>query len=155
MKELNKMKYLIFIFVVTSCSSCFLFPKFRKDTFQYNAAGQAAAIAVVVPKGFSREDTRTDSAGAVVKTYYYDDGTVLYFAQMPDTVTMLRSIDTAQHIPEMHTLGGVMYKGVEADYTFWREVRRGFFRAGYRNVKVPVEPRFDSAVNYAVGRVRM
>ena len=150
------MRNAVLVFIVVSyCSSCFLFPRFRKDTFAYNAGGQAAAIGVVVPKGFNRDETKTDSSGAVIKSYYYGDGTVLYFAQMQDTVTMLHPIDTAQHIPEMHLLGGVMYKGIEKDYTFWREVRRGYFRAGYRNVKVPVEPRFDSAVNYATGNVKV
>ena len=149
------MRIVSYFFILIWCSSCFLFPKFRKDTFEYNAAGQAAAMALVIPKGFKSEETVTDSFGAQIKSYTYSDGTVLYFAQMKDTVSMIRMIDTAQHIPEMHTLGGVMYKGVDKNYTFWREVRRGYFRAGYRNVSVTVEQQFDSAVNYATERVRL
>lgn len=155
MKEYNKMKHIILFFLLSPCASCFLFPKLTKDSFAYNAAGQTAAIPLVVPKGFKAQKSISDSSGAQIKTYTYSDGTVLYFAQMQDTVTMMRMIDTTLHIPEMHIRGGVMYKGIEKDYTFWREVRKGYFRAGYRNVTVPVEPRFDSAINYALERAKM
>lgn len=147
------MKNIILFLLLCHCASCFSFPKLGKHSFDYNVAGRAAYIAVMLPKGFKTGETITDSSGAQVKRYTYGDGAELYFARMRDTFTMIRSIDTSRHIPGITLRGATMYKGIEKDYTFWREVRKGFFRVGYRNVTVPVEPRFDSAVNNALEKV--
>ena len=60
----------------------------------------------------------------------------------------LEKIDTTVHIPLASYGGGVMYKGVMPSLLYWREVQRGKYRFGYRNVSTELESRFDSAVNY-------
>jgi hypothetical protein len=81
--------------------------------------------------------------------YTYPDGTFLYFAN-GDTLKKYQPINEEMNVRLPHPAGGWMYKGMDSSKRlFWREVRQGNLRFGYRNVSADSEIRFDSSLNYA------
>jgi hypothetical protein len=129
-------------------SSCFLFRDFRKTKFTYSQNGQTATIPLVVPKGFLKQE-RVDTAGVSLQTFYYTNGAMLYAAYVTDTATTLQPINERLHEPQYHRLGGRVYKGQDSLELFYREIRQGHLRFGYRHVPNDWEWQFDSATNFA------
>jgi hypothetical protein len=129
-------------------SSCFLSKDFKKRKFTYTQDGQTRVLPIVVPKGYAKEQ-RTDTAGISLLTYTYEDGSVLYAAYLKDTAYELQSYNKAIHEPQVHRLGGLVYKGQDEYLRFYREIRQGNLRFGYRYVPSFNELEFDSATNYA------
>lgn len=103
---------------------------------------------LVVPKGFVRQ-SRTDTAGISLQSFEYPGGAVLYAAYLKDTSVELQSFDKRIHQPLQHRLGGQVYKGQDSNDRFYREIRQGRLRFGYRNVSDVQEGFFDSATNHA------
>jgi hypothetical protein len=131
-----------------SLGSCFLFREYRETQFSYSGNGQASVIPLVVPKGFSRQE-RTDTAGIALQTFHYPNGAILYTAYLADTTYELQPFDSRLHQPQIHRLGGLVYKGQDDKELFYREIRQGHLRFGYRKVPSGVELLFDSATNFA------
>jgi hypothetical protein len=141
-------KYFLLFFVVVLVSSCFLFKDYKKKTFTYERNGQQFSLPLVVPKGFIKEEI-TDTAGILLQTYYYAGGSILYAAYLNDTTYELQPLNKSVHQPLLHRLGGLVYKGQDANELFFREIRQGNFRFGYRYVPSLLEGQFDSATNQA------
>ncbi|MDQ3276857.1 MAG: hypothetical protein M3Q06_00930 [Bacteroidota bacterium] len=137
----------VFVLLI-AFSSCFLFSEYRKAQFTYSQNGQAATIPLVVPKGFSKQE-RWDTAGVSLQTFTYPNGALLYAAFVTDTTTALQPFNKRLHEPQYHRLGGLVYKGQDSNELFYREIRQGHLRFGYRLVPSAVEWQFDSATNFA------
>lgn len=135
----------IFIFLF---SSCFLFKDYRRSQFTYNNNGQAATIPLVVPKGFTRVE-KQDTAGITLQTFYYPGGATLYAAYLKDTTFEIQPFPMGLHQPQYHRLGGLVYKGQNENERYYREIRQGNLRFGYRLVHRDNEWLFDSATNFA------
>ena len=141
-------KYLPLVFLVIMCNSCFLFKDYRKKEFAYNVNGQNTVMPIIVPKGYSKAD-RKDTAGISLYTFYYPGGSFFYAAHLVDTTYELQSINKVIHQPLIHRLGGQVYKGQDKNELFYREIRQGNMRFGYRYVPLYLEHLFDSATNFA------
>jgi hypothetical protein len=143
------LKYAGFIFLVFVLSACiFRKEKYKASQFTYSHNGQAALVPLVVPKGFNKQE-RTDTAGVTLQTFYYPNGAILYAAFLKDTMMELQPFDKRLHQPHIHILGGSVYKGQDEKELYYREIRQGNLRFGYRLVPRDVELQFDSATNYA------
>jgi len=141
-------KALFFLSILVVFASCFLFKDYRKSQFSYTNKGQAAIIPLVVPKGFTKQE-RVDTAGISMQTYHYPGGAILYAAFLADTSFEMQQFPIALHQPQIHRLGGLVYKGQDAKELFYREIRQGNLRFGYRQVPGAWELQFDSATNFA------
>ena len=142
------MKQFIAFFLLTIfCSSCFLFSDMKKANFSFSENGTKHSVNVVVPKKYSKTETRIDSAGNQVHYFLYPDGAELYFAFLRDTATELQTINYTENIPKQ-LYQTVFYKGVDSTNRYWRETRFDNYKAGYRNVNEDDDGTFDSAVNY-------
>jgi hypothetical protein len=131
--------------------SCFLQgPHFRQASFHYTENNIQQQIPLELPKDHTSEKTVTDSAGNTSTTYRYGKA-LFYVAYVQDTLQAMQPIDTSMNIPRIHPLGGLIYKGMNEDGTFWREIRRQHLRFGYQNVPRASEYLFDSVTNYASG----
>ena len=141
----------ILIILIISCiilSSCFLFKRFEQTTFSYTDNNQTYSVPIIVPKGYRKATNTVDERGNISRTYEYEGNTILYIAYLKDTAKELQPIQKEINQPHVHPLGGLIYKGVDLDLLFWREIRRKNFRFGYRNVPSSWEFQFDSATNY-------
>lgn len=142
-------KIILFFSISFSLSSCFLFQEYQKETFSYDGANnQRNTVAVIVPKGYNRATYNIDSSGNTKRIYEYGGGTFLYVGYLKDTSNKFQTIDESNALPHEHPLGGWVYKGVDHGLKFWREIRRGGFVLGYKNVSLEQEPYFDSATNF-------
>lgn len=141
---------LLTLFLISSIllSSCFLFKEYRKKKFVYTANAQKVSLPIIVPKGYLKQE-RTDTAGISLYTFSYPGGAILYAAYLTDTTAELQPINTIIHQPHIHRLGGVVYKGQDENELYYREIRQGAFRFGYRFVPEIFELQFDSATNFA------
>ena len=139
---------IFFLFISTALCSCFLFKDYKKKQFLYSNNGQAALLPIIVPKGYLKQET-ADTAGVTLNTYYYTGGAILYTAYLTDTTAELQPINRINHQPQIHRLGGLVYKGQDEADLYYREIRQGRFRFGYRFVPTLLELQFDSATNYA------
>jgi hypothetical protein len=142
------MKLIALLIASMLLSSCFLFKDYKKKKFIYSRNGQPAAMPIIVPKGFLKQET-ADTAGVRLHTFYYQGGAVLYAAYLTDTTAELQPINKAIHQPQLHRLGGLVYKGQDEAELYYREIRQGPFRFGYRFVPQILELQFDSATNFA------
>jgi hypothetical protein len=129
-------------------ASCFLFRDYKKKEFSYSRNGQAVVMPLVVPKGFVKEE-RMDTAGITMHSFHYPGGATLYAAYLADTTFEIQPFNKAIHQPLIHRLGGVVYKGQDKGLRFFREIRQGNMRFGYRGVPSLNEGFFDSSTNHA------
>lgn len=128
--------------------SCFLFKDYKKTDFAYTRNGQSATMPFIVPRGYTKQE-RIDTAGMSLQTFHYPGGAILYAAFLADTTYELQPLPKSIHQPLFHRLGGLVYKGQSENELFYREIRQGHFRFGYRDVPSINEGYFDSATNYA------
>jgi len=126
--------------------SCSLLRGYKKREFVYG--NDDKTLALLIPSGYSKEETRTDSLGNKERVYHYRNGASLYFARTM-VVKDMQPIDKQNNIPLAHPYGGLMYKGLDERGLYWREMQRNGFRFGYKNVPSNWEIKFDSSVNYA------
>lgn len=129
-------------------ASCFLFRDYKRKEFSYSRNGQAVVMPLVVPKGYVKEE-RVDTAGIVMQTFLYPGGAMLYAAYLADTTVEIQPFNKGVHQPLIHRLGGLVYKGQDKDLRFFREIRQGNMRFGYRGVHMVNEGYFDSSTNHA------
>ena len=141
-------KLAVFISLIFLISSCFLFKPYKKTKFVYTYNGEIKSIPLEVPKGYLKQEQK-DTAGITLQTFYYSGGALLYTAYLSDTTIELQPIDTAKHQPLMHRLGGLIYKGLDEKDLYYREIRRGHLRFGYRYVPRAFEVQFDDATDFA------
>ena len=141
------MKPILFLFVSTSICSCFLSKDYRKKEFIYTNNGQNISQSIIVPKGYTKQEV-IDTAGIHLTTFHYPDGAYLYAAHLTDTTYELQQFNKTTHQPLYHRLGGMVYKGQDGNELFYREIRQGNLRFGYRNVPPHSEALFDSASNF-------
>lgn len=139
---------LVFITISIVFSSCFLFKDYRKKEFVYSNNGQNVSQPIIVPKGYIKQEV-TDTAGTHLTTFHYPDGAYLYAAYLTDTTYELQQLNKIIHQPLFHRLGGMVYKGQDENELFYREIRQGNLRFGYRKVSLYSEALFDSATNFA------
>ena len=140
------MKYSLFLLLI-AVSSCSLFDGMRKKSFAYD---EGQSLPLVIPKGFSKTELKTDSAGNKTKLFSYGDGAALYFYYGDTEI----AIDTTMHISKFYPGNVQYYKGQDSSNgLFWRESRYKNFRFGYRNIATEKEGMFDSSVNYAAWQV--
>lgn len=131
--------------------SCFLLgPHFKKSEFTYTENNVQQTIPLILPPGYTSQKTMTDSAGNMHIVYQYGKG-YYYVSYVNDTLQQNPFIDTSMNIPRVHPLGGLIYKGINEDGRYWREIRRQHLRYGYRDINKGSEYLFDSATNYASG----
>jgi hypothetical protein len=156
------MKYISILFLLF-LSSCFLFRKsFRKSEFNYTSGGQSFSTPLRLPAGYSDVRTLTDDAGNQQKFYYYPGGAFFYIAKLNvDTIYKVeidkdtyRYVDTTMNIPDLHPLGGLIYKGQDHRLQFWREIHIDKFRIGYHHANREMAIYLDSATNFASNNVR-
>jgi len=141
--------YAPFLLLLLGLSACiFRKEKYKTSRFTYTRNGQAVSIPLVVPKGFQRQE-RVDTAGVSLQTFYYPNGAMLYAAFLQDTLMELQPFDKRLHQPHTRRAGGLVYKGQDAEERFYREIRQGNLRFGYRLVPRSAELQFDSATNFA------
>jgi hypothetical protein len=129
------------------CPSCFLFPKFREEHFSYRENNQARSVKLVVPKGFRRTETKTDSSGNEEKYFYYPGGAFLYFVRDRDTAKIYQPINYGENISK-NVQDAVFFKGIDSVSRYWRESRIPGFRSGYRYAENGTDWLFDSSLNY-------
>jgi hypothetical protein len=142
-----------FLFVVCLLPACFLAKEYKQASFTYTANGQTASMPLIVPKGYVKEE-RIDTAGVMMHLFRYANGAFLYSAYVSDSTAQLQAINKSLHQPVGGPQGGLVYKGIDENELFYREIRRGPLRFGYRNVPESVELRFDSATNFAAQQGR-
>jgi len=141
------------IFLTLTLSSCFLFSKFKRTNFTYSEGAHSYFIPILVPKGYIKERTEVDSSGNTILSYSYSSKASYYVAYLVDTATQLQSIIEEDNIPRVAmATGAFIYKGMDADMLYWREIRKDNLRVGYRSVPRELESRFDSATNYVAVR---
>ena len=128
--------------------SCFLFRDYKKTEFTYARNGQTTSMPLIVPRGYVRQE-RTDTAGISLQTFYYPGGAIMYAAYLSDTAYEVQPFNKSAHQPLLHRLGGLVFKGQDENELFYREIRQGSLRFGYRNVPYLNEGYFDSATNFA------
>jgi hypothetical protein len=142
-------QYILSLLPLLLLSACFLRRKeYQATQFTYTRNGQVYSIPLVVPKGFQRQE-RVDTAGVTLHTFYYPYGAMLYAAYLQDTMIELQPFDKRLHQPRSDYPSAFIYKGQDADERFYREIRQGNLRFGYRLVPRATELLFDSATNYA------
>lgn len=129
-------------------SACFLVKEYKRTRFTYNRNGQSITIPMVVPKGYVKMEKR-DTVGVTLQTFYYPGGAMLYAAYLSDTTFALQPFDLSLHQPQVHRLGGLVYKGQDSNELYYREIQQGHLRFGYRQVPEAFELQFDSATNQA------
>ena len=139
---------MLLLLVMIGLTSCFLFKDYRKKQFVYQQAGRTTTVPIIVPKGYTKAE-RIDTAGISLQTFSYPSGAFLYAAYLTDTTVRLQAINDSLHQPLFHRLGGTVYKGQDQKDLWYREIRQGNLRFGYRNVPGIMEVEFDSATNYA------
>lgn len=100
-----------------------------------------------MPKGYAKENVQ-DTAGIRLHTFQYPGGSVLYAAYLTDTTYELQAFNKERHQPKPFG-DGLVYKGQDSTELFYREIRKGRLRFGYRAVPAVNETYFDSATNYA------
>jgi hypothetical protein len=139
----------LLIFVLFFLSSCTLFQGFRTKSFSYTTGKEKRILPLLVPAKYLKEERTSDENGNEVIVYTYPDSAFLYFANA-DTVKEYQPINEEMHLPLPHPAGGWMYKGMDSSKRlFWREIKQGNLRFGYRNVSPDLEIKFDSSLNYA------
>ena len=138
------LRFLLLIFLF-SCSP------FRRNSFTYTGNGQPKTIGIVVPKGFSKSETRKDSTGNEEKYFFYPNGLFLYFVSAVDTTRDYQYINYEENIPK-ELYESIYFKGYDSTNRYWRESRQGKFRAGYRNATEGNDWKFDSSINYFILR---
>ena len=147
------MRILCFFIVTIGLNACFLFKDYKRKDFAYTQNGEAKSMSFLVPKGYVKEEAK-DTAGIFLHSFLYPGGTTLYAAYLTDTTYELQSFNKSVHQPLMLPQGGLVYKGQDSMDLFYREIRQGHLRFGYRNVPSANEVFFDSATNYAAQQVR-
>jgi hypothetical protein len=140
-------QFIAFFVLMICCNSCFLFSDLKKRSFSFSQNGIKHPINVVVPKKYSKTETRIDSSGNQVHYFIYPGGAELYFAFLKDTTTELQTINYDENIPRQ-LYQTIFYKGVDSTNHYWRETRFNNYKAGYRNVEEEDNGTFDSAINY-------
>jgi len=137
-----------FIFIMLLLTGC---RPWQKGQFSYTGSNGTKTIPFVIPNGYARQAQQVDSAGNTIRTFRYSSGSIFYIAHMADTSMHIQVIDPDANIPRvsLHN-GALVFKGMDENQRYWREVRQGAFRVGYRGVSPQREARFDSATNYAV-----
>lgn len=144
-------KIAVIVFMAMAFSSCFLISKFRKDRFTYTEGAEVRSIPIAVPRGYISEKREQDASGNVIARYHYPGAGQFYVAYMADTTVQIQPINPEENIPKISTItGAVVYKGMNGEDLFWREVRQNRVRFGYMGVPRLLEQRFDSATNYPV-----
>lgn len=140
-------QFIAFLLLMMFCSSCFLFRDLKKTHFSFSEDGIKHSVNAIVPKKYSKTETRVDSSGNKVHYFFYSDGSQLYFAFLKDTSTELQTINYEDNLPKelYHT---IYFKGMDSTNHYWRETRFGNYRAGYRNVNNEDDGTFDSSINY-------
>ena len=144
-------QYFFLLFTSLFLTSCFLQRDYRKETFSFEKNGASYSYPFVVPGGYKKKMISVDEAGNNIITYSYKNGAVFYLAHMADTSVDMQPLDVHENIARqsLHT-DATVYKGMDKNYLYWREVRQKNFKAGYRFVNGEEEERFDSATNYLV-----
>lgn len=139
------------IFLCLFLTSCFLSKPYRIENFNYADKGSNYSFPLVVPRGYSKKWTSVDETGNSILTYSYRNGSIFYMAHMTDTAADMQPIDMQENIArQSHHTGALIYKGMDKNDLYWREVRQKNFRVGYRYVSSDNEYKFDSATNYLV-----
>jgi hypothetical protein len=139
------------VFVAVILASCFSRNPYRIENFSYNQGGVNHSVPVVIPKGYNKKWTTIDEAGNTILSYTWRNGPLLYMAHMADTSFDMQPIYMPENMPRIsHHNGSLIYKGIDEDLLFYREVRQKNYRMGYRWVNRDEEFKFDSATNYLV-----
>ena len=140
---------LILLALLLFATSCSLLSGFNKRKFHYEASNQQSqTLTLLIPRGYVQEKIAIDSAGNKEQVYHYSNGTILYFVQTIDTLKPYQPIIEENSIPLPHPHGGWIYKGIDSNNLYWREIRQGYFRFGYRFVPTNSEIKFDSVLNF-------
>ena len=147
------MRVTLVLFLSIGFASCFLFKDYKRKELTYVQNGQSQTVSILVPKGYVKEEAK-DTAGIYLHSFQYPGGATLYAAYLNDTTYELQSFNKSLHQPLELLQGGLVYKGQDSTDLFYRELRQGNFRFGYRNVSSANEVFFDSATNYAAWQKR-
>jgi hypothetical protein len=141
-------RIVLFFLLSSALSACFLAREYKQKQFTYTDNGRSVTLPLVVPRGYLKEEKK-DTAGITLQTFYYPGGAMLYAAYLQDTGFAIQPFKESLHQPQVHRLGGLVFKGQDEDDLYYREIRQGNLRFGYRLVPEAVELQFDSATNFA------
>ena len=141
------MRAFVFLFLLIVFNSCSLFSDFKRTRFSFSENGANRSVNTVVPKKYSKTETRVDSIGNQVHYFFYPGGAELYFAFLKDTTTELQTINYEENIPK-DLYQTIFYKGIDSTSHYWRETRFGNYKAGYKNADEGEDGVFDSSINY-------
>ncbi len=124
---------------------------YRTEHFTFSKNGTEHTVPFVVPKGYNKKWTSVDAAGNTILTYTYRSGPVFYLSYMADTASEMQPIVLQENLPlQSLTSGAIIYKGMDENMLYFREIRQNNYRMGYRFVNGDQEYKFDSATNYMV-----
>jgi hypothetical protein len=137
------------VLCLLALSSCFAPRGFRQERFVYNVNGHMHNMRLLVPRGFDRTRLERDSAGNTARFYYYRNDMVFYAAHLTDTAKQYQPIDYSRNLPLPHNRSGWIFKGMNPDERYWREIRVANYKFGYINVPRSREREFDEALNRA------
>lgn len=122
---------------------------FRKLNFVIDS-DHSKMVHLVVPKGYTRQEKIGDSSYNQ-NVFHYSDGSTLYFVYAKDTSRIFQPINFGDNMPKA-AFGIPYYKGIDSAGKYWRESRKGFYKAGYTSVEEDNDWRFDSSLNYFIIR---
>ena len=141
------MRIIIFLLIAISCTSCFLFPEFRKEQLSFSRDNGSASFTIAVPKGYSKKEKRTGATGNEEYFYHYPDGGMLYFVRVQDSTYPYQPINYEVNQPKT-LFDAQFFKGIDSSHGFyWRENRIGNYKAGYYRAAAGEEWLFDSSLN--------
>lgn len=146
------MRYIfLIVFTALILPSCFITNPYRKQEFSFNEEGTNYSIPFIVPRGFKKKWSSIDEKGNTIQTYSYKDGSVFYFSHMKDSSVDMQPIMYEENHPhKSHHTNAIIYKGIDKNMLYYREVRQGKYWMGYRFVDSDDEYKFDSATNVLV-----
>jgi hypothetical protein len=137
-----KLFFLMF-FLIASCS---VIDDFNRKEFTYEGKEREHKLVLHIPRGYKEEKKMLDTAGGKEQFYYYSNGALIYFTNKVSWPTENDSI--IRQMKPVSTDGeSFVYRGMDKDGLYWKEIRHESFRFGYSYVPKSNIDRFEKAVN--------
>ncbi len=107
---------------------------------------QRHALALQIPAKYKDEKIVLDSLGGKEQYYYYQNGALFYVTRKASWATENQAFIEQIQNPSL-TDGKFISNGKDKDGLLWKEIQLENFRFGYSCVPVPLEERFEQAIN--------
>lgn len=123
---------------------------FVQRDFNYSDKTAVEKMLLQVPKGFTREKMVLDTVGGKEQFYNYANGAIVYFSK--DISWLTENALLVRQAKRSSNDGTVVWKGIDKDGLYWKEIKMEGFRFGYSYVPPAALEQFEQAVNFV--RVR-